>query len=215
MKKIFTLIAVACMAMSANAQTTIFSWESPNGEPVIVGTVSTAASNENRVNYANTWNDVTYYTICLNGKKADVDSDNFILFTPTQSFAAGDKIIVTGYYNKDEERNCSIFFKYSNGTEVADETLFANIQESLDNIKTYTFEVPAEAAGSTDLKMTRNSSGTNIFMTKVVMTSEHSAGINTLKADANLNAPIYNLAGQKVSKSYKGVVIQNGNKFVK
>lgn len=31
---------------------------------------------------------------------------------------------------------------------------------------------------------------------------------------ANPNAPIFNLAGQKVSKAYKGVVIQNGKKFV-
>ena len=31
---------------------------------------------------------------------------------------------------------------------------------------------------------------------------------------ANVNAPIYNLAGQQVGKSYKGVVIQNGKKFV-
>ncbi len=30
----------------------------------------------------------------------------------------------------------------------------------------------------------------------------------------NPNAPIYNLAGQQVTKSYKGVVIQNGHKFV-
>jgi hypothetical protein len=36
--------------------------------------------------------------------------------------------------------------------------------------------------------------------------------INATKAD-NPNAPIYNLAGQQVTKSYKGVVIQNGKKF--
>lgn len=30
----------------------------------------------------------------------------------------------------------------------------------------------------------------------------------------NANAPLYNLAGQQVSKSYKGVVIQNGRKFI-
>ncbi len=34
---------------------------------------------------------------------------------------------------------------------------------------------------------------------------------NTLRADA----PMYNLAGQRVSASYKGVVIQNGRKFIK
>lgn len=32
--------------------------------------------------------------------------------------------------------------------------------------------------------------------------------------DANANAPVYNLAGQKVSESYKGVVIKAGKKFV-
>ena len=31
---------------------------------------------------------------------------------------------------------------------------------------------------------------------------------------ANTNAPIYNLAGQQVNASYKGVVIKNGKKFV-
>ena len=32
--------------------------------------------------------------------------------------------------------------------------------------------------------------------------------------DADTNAPVYNLAGQKVSESYKGVVIKGGKKFV-
>ena len=34
------------------------------------------------------------------------------------------------------------------------------------------------------------------------------------KLQVNENAPIYNLAGQQVSKNYKGVVIQNGKKFI-
>lgn len=42
-----------------------------------------------------------------------------------------------------------------------------------------------------------------------------STGITAVAADkaADPNAPIYNLAGQQVTKSYKGVVIQNGKKF--
>ena len=31
----------------------------------------------------------------------------------------------------------------------------------------------------------------------------------------NDKTPMYNLAGQRVSDSYKGVVIQNGKKFIK
>ena len=43
------------------------------------------------------------------------------------------------------------------------------------------------------------------------------AGIETIKTVNkvwNPNAPMYNLSGQKVDKSYKGIVIQNGRKFV-
>lgn len=36
----------------------------------------------------------------------------------------------------------------------------------------------------------------------------------TTKTQKNANAALYNLAGQKVDKSYKGIVIQNGRKFV-
>ncbi len=41
-------------------------------------------------------------------------------------------------------------------------------------------------------------------------------GIQALTSDqTRANAPIYNLAGQRVSKTYKGIVIQNGKKYVK
>lgn len=40
-------------------------------------------------------------------------------------------------------------------------------------------------------------------------------GITNITADeAAKNAPVYNLAGQKVTKAYKGVVIKNGKKMI-
>ena len=39
-------------------------------------------------------------------------------------------------------------------------------------------------------------------------------GIANVKAELDADAPVYNLAGQKVSKDYKGVKVQNGRKFV-
>lgn len=39
-------------------------------------------------------------------------------------------------------------------------------------------------------------------------------GINEVKASNNANDAIYNLAGQQVAKTYKGVVIQSGKKFI-
>lgn len=38
--------------------------------------------------------------------------------------------------------------------------------------------------------------------------------VNKLDSAINDNAPMYNLAGQRVGKEYKGVVIQNGKKFI-
>lgn len=41
-------------------------------------------------------------------------------------------------------------------------------------------------------------------------------GINEVTNNTlNGNAPIYNLAGQRVGKDYKGVVVQNGKKFIR
>ena len=42
------------------------------------------------------------------------------------------------------------------------------------------------------------------------------AGVKEINAEKlSVNAPIYNLAGQRVSKDAKGILIQNGKKFVK
>ena len=38
--------------------------------------------------------------------------------------------------------------------------------------------------------------------------------VNQIDSAINDNAPMYNLAGQRVGKEYKGVVIQNGKKFI-
>ena len=41
------------------------------------------------------------------------------------------------------------------------------------------------------------------------------AGLNQISADTDVNAPAYNVAGQRVNSSYKGVVVKNGKKFIK
>lgn len=49
---------------------------------------------------------------------------------------------------------------------------------------------------------------------QLISVNGHTAGVNHVTIDKmNANAPMYNLAGQRVSKNYKGVVIQNGKKF--
>ena len=51
-----------------------------------------------------------------------------------------------------------------------------------------------------------------------IISIDTTTGIDNLNAESkalNDNAPMYNLAGQRVDKTYKGVVIQNGKKFIK
>ena len=46
-------------------------------------------------------------------------------------------------------------------------------------------------------------------------TPSEGSGISTVKAAAeDADAPVYNLAGQKVDKSFKGVVVKNGKKMI-
>ena len=44
--------------------------------------------------------------------------------------------------------------------------------------------------------------------------SPTTTAINTIEADKAQNSVIYNLAGQKVENSYKGLVIMDGRKFM-
>lgn len=57
------------------------------------------------------------------------------------------------------------------------------------------------------------SAGVNVPMESITIPVKISkgTGINSINAD-DVNAPIYNIAGQRVSKAQKGVYIQNGKK---
>ncbi len=198
----------------------VFSWES-NGEITSFGgTIKNTGDERDNVNYANVWNEVTYYTICVRGKKANInDQDGTanasrIELTLDGGFKAGDQIAVTGYYNKGEEKSVSLYMVFAgNGVEIADNGPWYDIQTSTSAPSTNVFEVPAEADGQQTLYMSRNSAGTNLFITKLQVVREGAGtGINEVKANANSNM-MYNLFGQKVNAA-KGFVIVNGKKAV-
>ena len=50
---------------------------------------------------------------------------------------------------------------------------------------------------------------------KMFVNTDDATGIHSLNADLNPNETIYNLAGQRVGKNYKGIVIENGKKIMK
>ena len=112
-------------------------------------------------------------------------------------------------------------------------TIFAGTQEALSSNKSdlNEYDCATVASGSTSYKIVLNAEDiaklkvTGLFVNGhynivtavnlIQPVKDPSTGINNaLVAPTAKNAKVYNLAGQQVNASYKGVVIQNGKKYV-
>ncbi len=220
----FTPAPAAGPEIPANA---IYFWESPDGTPVEKGgKIAYMNGDGDRLNYSN----AGYYTICLNGKKANINDDapsanaGHMLLTLDQALEVGDVIEITAYRNKNADgKSASIMFYFENGAEWADTKSFVNILSDDENAdwdndgstpNTNTWEITAAEAGSKTIKLTRNSASTNLFITKFVITRGGANGIENVEVVTPVkNNAIYNLSGQKVDASYKGIIIVNGKKY--
>ena len=56
--------------------------------------------------------------------------------------------------------------------------------------------------------------GYNFQMKVGANTAPFSSGINEINANKVANNVVYNIAGQRVSENYKGIVVKNGKKFL-
>lgn len=83
-----------------------------------------------------------------------------------------------------------------------------------DKFKTKTSITDGEGFDVTGILVTAKLSG-NIIKEFAPISAPVPTGINNITTEAtDANAPAYNLAGQKVGKEYKGVVIKAGKKFI-
>ena len=83
-----------------------------------------------------------------------------------------------------------------------------------DKFKTNTSITDGEGLDVTGILVTAKLSG-NVVKELAPISAPIPTGIDNITTDATLeNAPAFNLAGQKVGKAYKGVVIKAGKKFV-
>jgi len=94
----------------------------------------------------------------------------------------------------------------------------AEIKEANDyTFKNFKWYLKSDVEGKTTENLINATGGTN-FAYKVVggqITYFETSGISNVTTKGNkATGAIYNIAGQKVDKSYKGLVIQNGKKFV-
>lgn len=49
----------------------------------------------------------------------------------------------------------------------------------------------------------------------LISVNGQTSNVNAIEAEKNANAPAFNLAGQRVNNSFKGIIIKNGKKYIK
>lgn len=187
MKKTMLVLAASlfCANIAFADTQTVYSWESPEGTPAETGgTMVYTNGDGERLNYPN----AGYHTICLNGKPGNIGDTEasanagHMVLTLDEALKTGDVISITAYRNKNADgKAASIYFLFENGAVWKDTNTFVNIcaddaDEDYDDDgatpNTVTWTITDAEAGSKTLKLTRNSSGTNLFITKMTITRE-------------------------------------------
>ena len=155
------------------AENNVYFWESPDGYVnENGGTIAYVNGDGNRLNYSHSGN----YTICLNGKKANLNDEKasanagHMVITLDQALQAGDVIDMTAYISKDESKEASAYILFENGTAIEGDAYgdAANIDAAFNGVPTLTsYTVSEDAAGSKTITLTRSKTGTNLFITKI------------------------------------------------
>mgnify|MGYP001159189674 CR=1 FL=1 len=216
MKKLFTLIAAIAMTMTVNAQVISFGDEPVANadlpEAWTAGDVRLALTNDGKPAidsnkaYFGTADEFTSFPTRL---KTGGKSSNKRFLTLTVPSKGTVKIAARTGSNSDNTRTIVLT---QNGTKLLnkklDEADAIMVGEGDDAKKVYPYVTANVGAGDIDITFPENS--INFYAVEFIA---ETAGIHQVEAKTVDNAT-YNLAGQRVGKNYKGVVIANGKKFV-
>ena len=222
MKKFFTLIAAVAMAASMNAQTfksfaetTVFITNQENVTAGIAegwiaeGSGQTATTKTGSIN-PETGEEEAYKQPGIdlkmgNSKKA---------FTAYVTGLAG----LTAYgatTSSGDSRDVYVVATPEDGGSAVEgsatsaPSVSAVVSLELDATKKYTVEI-------TGVKEGDKTTGADIALHGIkFVAGTTSTGISSIEAAAKNDGKTYNMAGQQVSGSFKGLVIKNGKKFVK
>ena len=270
MKKIFTLVMLAAMAISVNAQDEKFAIE--EGQEVSDGQTLEANSRKNATSVAITFGadgkwaaakaegSLSEFTAYISGGNNPKDgelngtssagagysitgknlpkSGCYYTFKPTKDGSLKIGIMLNGnksfYVVKEDGTAISDFdIKDKEGTTVAlrvfeqDASTFASAAEkvygyvtfNVEKEKTYYVFCTGSKLGLygfifNETAATIDPATTAAIKAEIDAAASGETAIETVKAADAENAVIYNLAGQKVDNSFKGVVIKNGKKMI-
>ena len=216
MKKFFTLIAAVALAASVNAQTTLINYPTfQSGIPLhnVGGQISFAT-----VKIHTNKDEVPCIKIGKSFSAENLVVDNFVELTTEGGFKKGDVITVSGVFNNsDNTKKAAVAFFTG---EVGAKAKTYHTTEQFINSKLAADDPTEEqitlAEDMPSVKFGR-SGNTGACVVKVtVVRGGTSTGISSVNAAAaKKNGKTYNMAGQEVSSSAKGLIIKNGKKYVK
>ena len=222
MKKIFTLIAMALVAIGANAQTTVFSaqptaaWDVPAGSTDVEITADYATITGGKMYVTNQQEEAKAMIKVQGGETAFQCTNNNTFFKVVLNAAleAGD--VISTRMQSRTDTDLGLWFATGDRPSEAPTAkivLAKAAEQAWGNAPSYTVATGDGICGETTFYIYRHT-GKSTYFNTFAITRGGASGIQSVKAENTANGEVYNLAGQQVDKSYKGVVIQNGVKRI-
>ena len=224
MKKFFTLIAAVALAASVNAQTLSFDTEYKAGSVPATfsadGLVLTVVDTDKKMavdansQYFGTADSYKKFDTRLKTGGKSLSKNNLTLTVPSDGTL---KVYVRTGKAADTNRNVVLT---QNGTELVNKILLeseaVSVPMTVDNETkdTKVFPVISVPVKQGDIAITYPVSSVNFYGFELVKTGTGISSVNAAAA-AKKDGKTYNMAGQEVSSSAKGIVIKNGKKYVK
>ena len=184
----------------------VYTWTGGADGAVEAGGTAVASDGES-VNYANS----VYYTIRINAKKANIESD-YTEITLKEALKAGDKIAITGYRNKDDDsKNGNLYILFSNGSSIDEGTdvKWNNIHDAVgQQPNTNVYDVTDAIAGSTSFKIARSAASTNVFIINVRIARNGGSSVKGVKAADEAAQAV-----KKVVKNGQIIIVKDGAQY--
>lgn len=216
MKKFFTLIAAVALAASVNAQTTLIDY--PTSQSGI-----TLHNVDGKISFATVKIHTNKDAVsCINIGKSfsteDLVVDNFVELTTEGGFKKGDVITIAGVFNNSDNTKKAAVAFFTGEVGEKGKTYFTT-KQFINSRNTADDPAEEQITLSEDMPSVKfgRSGNTGACVVKVtVVRGGTGTGISSVNAAAaKKNGKTYNMAGQKVSSSAKGIIIKNGKKYVK
>lgn len=108
--------------------------------------------------------------IKVSGKGKKSGEEKFITIALNQPLAIGDQIAITGYRNRTDNAVGSLYFLFDNNYVIADEQVYNNKSYGSEP-NTFVWTVDNNTAGCSSFKLSRNLTGTNVYITDITIIS--------------------------------------------